>query len=472
MKDYLLFIGDVHGEITQLESLLVSATSYDVEAQKWDLAEQIPVFLGDLIDTKKPSKNVNQLDTLKLVKGLMEPEPGVFDEPDDRAFCIMGNHELNAIGWAMRHPETDKPLREHSDKNRKQHQAFLDEVFEDSDTHKVWIDWFKKLPLFLDFGNVRAIHAYWHDDLVAKLKPYLNPDNSLREEHWVHAFDSRHELYNLLEVMLKGPEIKLPTGHQFTDLNGASRNEIRVKWWLEEAKTYRDVAISVPTAELNNIPEITLPNAEKNPVQSVPVFVGHYKQQVIEGDSKELLSDKVCCLDFYVGNKVDLTGYFFSGEQSLNAFSITGQSCTLAEHIESYAKIETAKKRMFELDNKIKARLSSYNYGISENYQASEIEFKLFDQINTILLEDWAPIPFDVPEDEYHSYAYDLMIEAIYGDRENMVEMFNLYEHSTLGLQDIESEMNENSNLKNYDFLIDKICNLSTIQDVRDELMN
>ena len=35
----------------------------------------------------------------------------------------MGNHEFNAVGWALRHQKTGQPLR-HTENNRKQHPGF------------------------------------------------------------------------------------------------------------------------------------------------------------------------------------------------------------------------------------------------------------------------------------------------------------------------------------------------------------
>lgn len=49
--------------------------------------------------------------------------------------CLLGNHEFNAIGWWMRHPQTDMPLRRHSEDNRRQHQLFLAELGEGSELH-------------------------------------------------------------------------------------------------------------------------------------------------------------------------------------------------------------------------------------------------------------------------------------------------------------------------------------------------
>ncbi|MGR5542266.1 hypothetical protein ACPV5V_27340, partial [Vibrio campbellii] len=101
-------------------------------------------------------------------------------------------------------------------------------VVEDSVLHKEWVEWFKTLPLFLNFGDVRAIHACWHEESIERLTSYLNSDNTLKEQHWRDAFDEHHELYHLMETLLKGPEVSLPEGCHFEDKHRNIRTNIRV----------------------------------------------------------------------------------------------------------------------------------------------------------------------------------------------------------------------------------------------------
>ena len=76
------------------------------------------------------------------------------------AHCVMGNHEFNAIVWATE--DIDQPgeyLRSRTTPgSRKQHAAFLSEV-EGMQKHEEIIAWFKTLPLWLDLGDVRVVHA-------------------------------------------------------------------------------------------------------------------------------------------------------------------------------------------------------------------------------------------------------------------------------------------------------------------------
>lgn len=278
-RQHLIFIGDIHGQYGKLRSLLEHLDFIpDPHQERRKL-----VFLGDLIDNG-PGHEIDHQGVLTMVKALCEKE---------LACCVMGNHEFNAVGWALRHPETGLPLRRHSDNNRKQHQRFLDDVEEGSEQHQSWIHWFMTQPLFHDFGHVRAIHACWREGAIQRIRPYLNEDNSLKAEHWPDAFDERHELYQLCETLLKGPELALPQGYSFLDKSGAERHRVRIKWWCEEAKTYRDLA-QVQPEMVSAIPSVPLAEAHRNSVIETPVVIGHYTLTGLPAP----LSDKVVCVDY------------------------------------------------------------------------------------------------------------------------------------------------------------------------------
>ena len=49
-------------------------------------------------------------------------------------------------------------------------QAFLDEV-EGTHLQKEITDWFRTLPLWLDLGGLRVVHACWHQPSMDRLLP-------------------------------------------------------------------------------------------------------------------------------------------------------------------------------------------------------------------------------------------------------------------------------------------------------------
>ncbi|GAW97891.1 MULTISPECIES: metallophosphoesterase [Colwellia] len=301
-KPDLVFIGDLHGQIKKLNNLLEDI-NFDVTNAQSLVSSTKLVFIGDLIDNA-PSSDVDHVALLTKVKQLID---------NGFAYCLMGNHEFNAIGWATKHPETAQWLRPHNVNNTKQHQGFLDSVIEGSEVHHYWVTWFKSLPLYLDFGGIRAIHACWQQASVDQLAQYLNKDKQLKAECFLNAFDKSTELYQLIETLLKGPEITLPVGYSFQDKTGIKRTQIRSKWWLSKAQTYRDIAQVQPEV-IDDIPNIDLPVNQTPELLELPVIVGHYTLNGVPST----LSNKVACVDYNAAKEENpLVAYYWQQETEL-----------------------------------------------------------------------------------------------------------------------------------------------------------
>ena len=252
LKERLYFIGDVHARHSKLINLL-DVIDFDITKPNSSANGGQLVFIGDLIDSV-PNCDGDHFALLNQVESLVN---------SNHALCLLGNHEFNAIGWATK-TENGGWARPHTENNNKQHNAFLEAVNEGSSEHNRWITWFKSLPLFIDFEAVKAIHACWDEQVIECIKPYLNADNSLKEEHWVNAFDKTHELYELCEILLKAPE--RDTDKPFKDKTGKIRTRERIEWW-------NDFAYKEPL---------------------VPIIIGHY---TLSG-SPSVLSKKVACVDY------------------------------------------------------------------------------------------------------------------------------------------------------------------------------
>jgi len=241
-------IGDIHGEFDKLTSLL-GVLGYSESGGIRRHPERTAVFVGDLID-----RGPHQLETVGLVRGMVEA---------GAARCILGNHEFNAIAWVT--PDPDRPghfLRDHHKPgNRAQHQAFLD-VVEGTPRQKEITDWFKTLPLWLDLGGLRVVHACWHEESMGVLRPVLGPEQTLTEDAILLGSRQGHPVFEALEVVCKGPEVPLPEGVSFSDKGGKVRHEVRVRWWQEDLSTYRKAAIG-PPGDMEMIPDVPLPEEWK-----------------------------------------------------------------------------------------------------------------------------------------------------------------------------------------------------------------
>lgn len=290
-------IGDIHGHADALTRLLLKIGYSKNSDGIYQHLDRTAVFVGDFID-----RGPGQAHVINIVKPMVET---------GNALAVMGNHEFNAIAYHTYHPISNQPLREQSDKNYKQHEAFLKEYpVNANETSKV-IDWFKTLPIYLDLENFRIIHACWNSDAIKLLKPVLNQNNSIPHELLIKASNSDNQEFHAIETLLKGMEIPLPEGNSFHDKDNNLRQHIRVKWWEKEAKTYRDYAL-VQQSALNEISNKTLSDSINKPeyTDSKPVFFGHYWFS----DTPKLLADNVVCLDYSVGNHEKLVCYQFNQE--------------------------------------------------------------------------------------------------------------------------------------------------------------
>ncbi len=295
-------IGDIHGHASRLEALLAKL-GYQQRAGVWRHPERKALFLGDLID-----RGAEQLETVQLVKAMMQA---------DTALVVMGNHEFNAVSFTM--PDPDQAgayLRAHSDKNRLQHQDFLDQVGEGSPQHQEILAWFKTLPLYIELEGLRAVHACWHPAHIQALQPYLAAPGCLREDAWLPANRKGHMVFEAVTTLLKGVEVPLPPGMSFQDKNGVRRYAMRARWWDRSARTYEELGLMTEDAR-HRLPAVPVDTRVLPGYDDVkPVFFGHYWQT----GTPHPLSPTVACLDYSVVRPAPqgkLCAYRWNGEKTL-----------------------------------------------------------------------------------------------------------------------------------------------------------
>jgi diadenosine tetraphosphatase ApaH/serine/threonine PP2A family protein phosphatase len=72
-------------------------------------------------------------------------------------------------------------------KNRSQHSSFLEQVGEGSARHAEYLDWFSALPLWLELGGLRVVHACWHGASLAALRGILDGGTPMTERVVIEA---------------------------------------------------------------------------------------------------------------------------------------------------------------------------------------------------------------------------------------------------------------------------------------------
>lgn len=289
-------IGDVHGYASFLKKLLKKLGYKKNKSNKYYHPKGFKViFVGDYIDRGKEEES-----TIEIVKEVVESDCGI---------ALMGNHEYNAICYAT--PTAQGYLRQHTEKNTYQHQAFLDEYPFGSKKYKEAIEWFKTLPIYFEDKGIRVIHAAWSTKDIEKVQPFLNKNNTIKDSLLLEI-EKEGEIYNSMETLLKGVEYELPNGMVWKDKDGIERNTMRFNWFKPVEKvTYKNCALSIP--EYVDLPDIEIVGGVEPYNEKEVVFFGHYW---MIGEPKPQ-TEKTACVDYSVAKKGILVAYEWSGESIL-----------------------------------------------------------------------------------------------------------------------------------------------------------
>ena len=300
-------IGDIHGEHGALTRLL-ETLGYSDQSGVFQHRERTAVFVGDFIDAGYKQRAVLDLVIPMVAEG--------------HAQAIMGNHEFNALGFHTLADGEKNWLRRRTDKNIKQHIRFLDEYLGDSAELQRVLDFFWSLPLWLELGGARIVHACWDEDAITRIGS-MHSGPKLTPELLKLASIETNDEYDDIELLLKGKELPLPKeSAPFVDAYGVERRAIRVKWWDEHAYTFADAYLG-PESARAHIPKIHTSGQHlvKLGKCDSPVFFGHYW---MSGDPK-CLKANVACVDFSVAREGGkLVAYRWDGESTLDDDKFVG----------------------------------------------------------------------------------------------------------------------------------------------------
>jgi hypothetical protein len=158
-------IGDVHGEIDALLSLLghlgYANTGSHPDGRR-------AVFVGDLCDRGPDSPAVLDLVMDRVRLGLAQ--------------CVLGNHELNVLLGAPKHGNGWFFDRNHE----LQSGEFLHSRAATPERRRAWVGFLDRLPLALERADLRIVHACWDDAAIARLgsclddRPYVEAHEEFR----------------------------------------------------------------------------------------------------------------------------------------------------------------------------------------------------------------------------------------------------------------------------------------------------
>ncbi len=281
-------IGDIHGHSDELEKLL-QKLGYQLSEGIYSHSEDRKViFLGDYIDRGPKIR-----ETLHIVKNMCD---------SGNAEAIMGNHEFNAVCFDTKDTENGGFYRKHSFVEIHQHYNTLKQFKDFTNEWKIFLNWFRELPLFIEKENFRVVHACWDDKHINWIKQ--NYIGKLTNDFMALAVDKGTNEYVVIEETLKGKEVTVPTEGHFHDKDGTLRKRSRIKWWKPENGRILNKDVMFCSPGFGNkeftVENIYIYNSE------VPVFFGHYwlvEEPIIEMDQKAI------CLDYSVAKEGKLVGY-------------------------------------------------------------------------------------------------------------------------------------------------------------------
>lgn len=306
-------IGDVHGCGVTLERLL-QKLGYTKIQGVYQHPKRRVIFLGDIVD-----RGPNIREALLLVHSMVQK---------GSAHMVLGNHEYNAMTYCekIKTPLTDacEYLRPHNPANAVLIAETLEQFSRYPDEWREMLQWFRSLPLFMEFGDVknknafRVVHACWDHDVIERHKSLFGDGHF--DENFLHqSVCSQTPESNTIQVLTRGVVFPLPEGIKVTTSEGHTRSTFRTKFWADKAQTYGDLLFQpdpIP-AEIASLPISQHHRAKmvRYGSDQPPLFVGHYW---LKGHPKPI-TNNIACLDYSAVKYGRLVAYRMDGEQQLDA---------------------------------------------------------------------------------------------------------------------------------------------------------
>ncbi|MDA1229594.1 MAG: metallophosphoesterase [Planctomycetota bacterium] len=296
-------IGDIHGHADELIQLLESLDYKKIHGV-YRHPDRKAVFCGDFIDRGPQIRDV-----ITICHSMCEA---------NAASAVMGNHELNALAFHTPDPASQGNfLRKQHPKNIEQHSATLNQL--SPSEMRDALAWFRTLPIALDAGSFRVVHACWDPVNLEELRLARQQFGNMTDEFLLHATRKHDPVFVAIERVLKGPEMDLPEGVVLIDKEGNRRKRARIRWF-DPIGDFRCGAYCLPPQTLDALANVTVPESvmpAEYPQDAPPVFFGHYW---FPGESTPSpLRPNIACLDYSVAKHGLLCAYRYEGEAELKA---------------------------------------------------------------------------------------------------------------------------------------------------------
>ncbi len=292
-------IGDVHGHAKLLKRLLAEM-GYKKQEGVFLHKKRVAVFVGDFINRGPQIR-----ETLQIIKAMVDK---------GSAYVILGNHEINAIIYGLKN-KAGVRLVPRLSRGSLSLVKTLQEFQDKPDEWAMYLKWFRSLPLFLDFGKIRVVHACWMDENINTLKGFYS-EGKYKKKLFREVYKKPDsEIGKSVWQTTKGLNLTLPGDLRIKDNRGVEKRSFRMVWWENPVgKTFRSLSFENKShLPKYTVPPEIIPSFVPYPDNAPIVFVGHYCKPL----GPHILKDNVCCVDSCVTGSKSLTAYRWNGEGTL-----------------------------------------------------------------------------------------------------------------------------------------------------------
>lgn len=292
-------IGDVHGYATHLKQLLLKM-GYQKTNGCYSHPERKAIFVGDFINRGPEIRK-----TIRIIRNMVE---------NGNAYAVLGNHEINAIIYHLK----DKEGHLLVNKPSKYFLSLFKTINEYSVNSQEWkenLKWMRSLPLYLDLGQIRVVHACWSPEAVEMADSiYLEGKIKKKVFRKIHK-KSDSDIGKSVWLLTKGVNLKMPGDIKVLNNKGVAPRSIRMRWWEEpKGKTFESLSFeSKYVMPKYTVPQEILPKTYVYPDDAPILFIGHY----CRGKGPNIIKPNICCVDSCVTGTGRLTAYQWNGEKEL-----------------------------------------------------------------------------------------------------------------------------------------------------------
>jgi len=247
-------IGDVHGYASLLKKLLLQIGYSKTENGYWHPSRKA-IFVGDFVNRGPEIRK-----TVRIVRKMVE---------SGNALAIIGNHEINAITYYLKDKD-GLPLIKSPGKNFLALYKTINQFSEFAEEWKSHRKWMSELPLYLDLGEIRIVHACWSESAIELIKIGESEGKSRN---------------NIFRKVYKKP--KSPISKSVLILT-------KGMWEEPVEKTFEEMSFDskfvLPQYEIpKQIAPRNIPYPENAPI----VFFGHYCRH----EGPHIVKPNLCCVD-------------------------------------------------------------------------------------------------------------------------------------------------------------------------------